>query len=81
MDPVEPPRSALHLRRALATGGLVLCVALAVGSVAAVGGTPGTVAAVLLGLLALAAAADLVVIQRRLADRRARGQDEGGLFS
>lgn len=60
------PYSALNLRLVLAGLGLVMCTVLAVGF--AVAGEP--VGAVLLGLLAMVAVVDLVVIQLRRRRRR-----------
>jgi Flp pilus assembly protein TadB len=64
------PYSALNLRLALATFGLVTCTALAVGLLWAGFRVLGVVAAV----IAATAAVDLVVIQRRRAQRRRREQ-------
>jgi hypothetical protein len=62
------PYSALNLRLALATFGLVTCTALAVGLFWYRVWVLGAVAAV----VAATAAVDLVVIQRRRAQRRRR---------
>jgi hypothetical protein len=63
-----PARSALGLRRALALFGLVFCAA-AAGLLAA---ADWPLPAAVLALLALVAAVDLVVIQRRIHGSRAR---------
>ncbi|HWG94170.1 MAG TPA: hypothetical protein VNU66_08110 [Mycobacteriales bacterium] len=71
-----PARSALNLRLVLASGGALLCLFLGL----LVLGTAlpgGTVAAVLLFVLAAAGLVDAVVLLRRRADRAAahRGAD------
>ncbi|MCW2883732.1 MAG: hypothetical protein QOE54_306 [Streptosporangiaceae bacterium] len=66
----EHPRSALNLRLVLATFGLVSCAAFAVAAFWA--GIP--VIGVVLVVLAGVAAVDLVVVGRRVARRRRRGE-------
>ncbi|MBF9128722.1 hypothetical protein I0C86_06930 [Plantactinospora sp. S1510] len=63
---VGRPYSALNLRLALASFGLVICVVL--GVLAARADQP--VLAAVLGVFALVAVVDLVVVQRRRAARR-----------
>jgi Flp pilus assembly protein TadB len=66
----EHPRSALNLRLALATFGLVVCTAFAVAAFWV--GIP--VLGAVLVLLAVVAVVDLVVVGRRVARRRRRGE-------
>lgn len=66
----DHPRSALNLRLALATFGLVICTVFAV--LAFWAGIP--VLGVMLAVLAVVAAVDLVVVGRRVAGRRRRGE-------
>lgn len=63
---VGRPYSALNLRLALASFGLVICVVLGVLAARA----DQRVLAVVLGVFALVAVVDLVVVQRRRAARR-----------
>lgn len=63
---VGHPYSALNLRLVLASFGLVVCVVFGVLAARA----DLTVLAVILGVLALAAVVDLVVVQRRRVARR-----------
>jgi hypothetical protein len=68
---VGHPNSALNLRLALASFGLVICVVLGVLAVRA----DLLVLAVILGVFAVVAVVDLVVVQRR---RVARRREEPG---
>ena len=79
LDPQLHARSALNLRRALAVFGL--CAGLALGFLAlSSGGSAGPPLAVLMFVVAGIAAINLVVVQRRLAQRRRRGDVSDGLF-
>jgi len=79
MSSFPPARSALNLRALLAVFGLLLCAPLAVLAWLGRDTVPGgTVLAVLLALGAVVAVADLVVVRRRIAQRRASEERAGG---
>ncbi|MGI8333780.1 DUF6343 family protein [Actinomadura scrupuli] len=66
----DHPKSALNLRLALATFGLVICAVFAV--IAFWAGIP--VLGAVLAVLAVVAVVDLAVVGRRVARRRRRGE-------
>jgi uncharacterized membrane protein len=66
----DRPRSALNLRLALATFGMVVCAAFAAGAFL----VGLTVLGVIMVVLAVIAVIDIVVVGRRIAARRRRGE-------
>lgn len=79
MSSFPPASSALNLRTALASFGLVLCAVLAVLAWTHRSGLPGgALLAVLFALGAVAAVVDLAVLRRRRAERRAAEARAGG---